>query len=102
MPVAGWLAAVYVLAAQRFAGDRTTRFHAFQGLYLFVAWLILDWGVMPGFGWSGGHVRVSLSGILKFAILGVGIFMMVKTHNREDFRLPLIGDLAERSVSEQR
>ena len=40
IPVVGWIAAVVVLAADQFRGNRTLRFHAFQGLYLFVAWLI--------------------------------------------------------------
>src|SRR6266545_3098237 len=39
IPVVGWVPAIVILAAQRFRNDRAVRFHAFQGLYLFVAWL---------------------------------------------------------------
>ena len=38
-----------VLAADKFRNDRTVRFHAFQGLYLFVAWLIVEWVLSPIF-----------------------------------------------------
>ena len=38
----GWIAAIIVLASQRFKAMPTVRFHAFQGLYLFVAWLMND------------------------------------------------------------
>lgn len=104
VPTVGWLAAVYVLAAQRFAEDRAARFHAFQGLYLFVAWLILDWGFGPFLAWQHDNfgIHFGIRGLLKLALIGVGIFMMVKTHRREDYRLPVLGDLAERSVAEQR
>src|ERR1700761_913871 len=43
IPVVGWLAAVVVLASQRFRTNIGMRFHAFQGLYLFAAWLVIDW-----------------------------------------------------------
>ena len=45
----GWVAAIIVLAADRFRHDRILRFHAFQGLYLFVAWLIADHVLGPVF-----------------------------------------------------
>src|ERR1700719_5429871 len=43
IPIVGWIAAIVVLASARFRGEHNVRFHAFQGLYLFVAWLIVDW-----------------------------------------------------------
>ena len=103
IPVAGWIACVWVLAADRFHNDRTARFHAFQGLYLFVAWLILDWGIHPFLGWfPGHHFRVGLAELLKGLLFVAWIVMMVKTSRNENFRLPLFGELADRSLSEQR
>jgi len=98
VPWVGWLAAIYVLAADRFRRERDARFHAFQGLYLFVVWLIVDrviaplfrFGFLPGLGWP-----------LRLAVIGAGIFMLVKTSQRERYKLPVIGDLAEKSASEQ-
>jgi len=49
IPGIGWIASVIVLAADKFRNDRTVRFHAFQGLYLFVAWLIVEWVLSPIF-----------------------------------------------------
>ena len=48
IPVVGWIAAVVVLATDQFRRNRTLRFHAFQGLYLFVAWLIVSEVIGPG------------------------------------------------------
>lgn len=98
VPWFGWLAAIYVLAAERFRQESDARFHAFQGLYLFVVWLIVDWVVaplfrfpfMPGLGWP-----------LRLAVIGASIFMLIKTSQRERFKLPVIGGLAEKSASEQ-
>ena len=104
IPVIGWIASIVVLAAERFRRDRTVRFHAFQGLYLFVAWLIVENAVGPALHWSipFGDGRHGIEGMLKLALIGVWIFMMVKTSHEELFRLPILGELAERSVSEQR
>src|SRR5215467_1260932 len=73
VPGLGWVASIIVLAAERFRQDRATRFHAFQGLYLFVAWLISDWVLKPMF--SAMHMR--LGGIIQAILLGMCIFMMV-------------------------
>jgi uncharacterized membrane protein len=40
--------------------------------------------------------------LFKLVVLGAWIFMMIKTKQGDDFRLPLLGELADRSVSEQR
>jgi uncharacterized membrane protein len=106
IPMVGWVASIVVLASTRFRNDPEVRFNAFQGLYLFVAWLIIDWVVSPflvmPFAFSDFGNRHFLPGLLKAAMFGVWIFMLVKVSQGESFRLPILGELAERSVSEQR
>jgi len=103
IPILGWIPAIVILASSRFRQDRIVRFHAFQGLYLFVAWLIVDWGVGPFFTFVPSHAfRISIAGMLKVAIFLVWIFMIIKTSQSVTYRLPLLGELAERSVSEQK
>lgn len=103
IPVLGWIPSIIVLASQRFRHERQVRFHAFQGLYLFVAWLIVDWGIGPFFSFGADRwARFGIERILKLALAVTCGFMMVKTAQRETFRLPILGDLADRSVSEQR
>ena len=98
VPWFGWIASIYVLASERFRQERDTRFHAFQGLYLFVTWLIVDKVIAPIMG-SG--FRYGIGWPLRLAVIGAGIFMLVKTSQRERVKLPIIGDLAEKSASEQ-
>jgi uncharacterized membrane protein len=101
IPLVGWIAAIVVLASQRFKQDRTVRFHAFQGLYLFVAWLIVDWFVSPFFHFGPDGTRHAITGIMKAFLFVAWIIMIIKTSQNETYRLPIVGELAERSVSEQ-
>jgi len=101
IPMVGWVAAIVVLASMRFRQDRRVRFHAFQGFYLFVVWLIVDWVLSPVFGFAGPFHHF-LPALLKAAVFGAWIFMLIKVAQEETFKLPIVGDLAEKSVSEQR
>jgi uncharacterized membrane protein len=94
IPCMGWIASVIVLASDRFRELRDLRFHAFQGLYLFVAWLIADevLGQIPI-----PHFRIA--DLLEAVLVAMSIFMMVKAAHNEAYPLPLFGELAERSVS---
>jgi uncharacterized membrane protein len=100
IPVLGWIPALIVLAAERFRHDRFARFHAFQGLYLFVGWLIVDWVIEPIFHHI--HEFFPLASICKALLFGAWIFMIIKASHKEFYKLPFVGELAERSVSEQR
>lgn len=104
LPFLGLIASIVVLASARFRHDPWVRFDAFQSVYLFVAWLVLDRVASPLFGWPflGNHMDSFVPGLLKAAVIGLWIFMMVKASQHERYRLPVLGDLAEKSVSEQR
>jgi uncharacterized membrane protein len=97
IPGIGWIASIIVLASEKFRRDRTVRFHAFQGLYLFVAWLMEDWVLRPMFLMAP---ELHIHGIVGALLLGMSIFMMVKAAHEEAYPLPLFGELAQRSVAE--
>jgi uncharacterized membrane protein len=100
LPWMGWVVAIVVLASNTFRNDRTVRFHAFQGLYLFVAWLIVQWVFKPmSFFMPGPHVPIAV--IMQFALLALSIFMMVKASEGRVYALPVLGELAERSLAEK-
>jgi len=97
IPWLGWIASLYVLAADKFRPAKDVRFHAYQGLYLFVAWLLVHWTiglwlrVMPG-------PYIPIDKLLELALLVVWIFMLLKTSKGERYTLPLLGELAQRSL----
>jgi uncharacterized membrane protein len=100
VPGIGWIAAIIVLAARKFKSNHLIRFHAFQGLYLFATWLIVDWVVGPIVRAAPGpHFPLDL--ILHAIILAVSIFMIIKASHDEAYVLPIIGELAQRSATEQ-
>ena len=99
-PWLGWIMSIIVLASHRFRGDRKTRFHAFQGLYLFAVYFLVVEFMPQIFEFSNApHVLFKM---LAIPLVGIGIVMMVKTSHGETFHLPVLGELAEKSVSEQR
>ncbi len=100
VPTLGWIAAVFCLAAGKFKRDAAVRFNAFQGLYLFAAWLVVQWVIQPMAWFSrGGPFRPDR--LLEILLIGVGIFMMVKASHDEVYVLPIVGELAQRSAAEQ-
>lgn len=99
VPVFGIIPAVIFLASQRFRTNYRVRFNAFQGLYLFVIWLIVSSAVptiLPGF--PGGH---ALNDLASLALISCWIYMLVKASKDEQVKLPIVGDLAARSTHEQ-
>jgi len=102
IPWVGWVAAIAVLASSQYRGNKRLHFHAFQGLYLFVAWLLVENFASPMFRFGVGFPGQMIPRLLSFAVFAAWVFMMIKVHNNEDYRLPLLGELADRSVSEQR
>jgi uncharacterized membrane protein len=105
IPIIGWIAAIVVLASPKYERDPDLRFHAFQGIYLFVVYLLIDWvmapmlHIVPG---PGGHLTRMISGMLHLVVFGAWILMIIKTSQEQTLSLPIIGELAERSVAEQR
>jgi uncharacterized membrane protein len=103
IPFVGWIAAIFVLASAKFRRDLQVRFHAFQGLYLFVVYLLVD--SITTFRGDRVHfpplfAANAVEGLLKLALLLVWIFMLVKVSQNETYRLPVIGELAERSLKQ--
>ncbi len=101
IPFVGWIVSIYVLATARFRAERSTRFHAFQGLYIFVAWLIYSWvvekvlyAILPR-PWY-------LSQAIKTVFTLGWIWMVYQTSQKVMVRIPFLAELAEKSVDEQK
>ena len=84
--------------------NKTVRFHAFQSLLLtavyFVA--ILAVAIVGGIlvGVTGSNLLGSLVGLLYFAVIivfiGLMIFGCIKAYQGQGFKLPVIGDMADK------
>lgn len=98
VPVLGLIGSIIVLAGQTFRSHPDVRFHAYQGLYIFVTWLLVHYvaDLLSELLFFGKFLP--LSGILQTAIVALWIFMLFKAANEQRYSLPLLGDLAERSL----
>jgi uncharacterized membrane protein len=102
IPIFGVIPAIVILASQRFRRDLKVRFNAFQSVYLFVAWLIVSSAMpvillgMPGWGVEHGMLE-----LIKLGFLVCWIYLLVKASHNQQVHLPIIGDLAARSTTEQ-
>ena len=76
------------------------RFHSWQSIFLAIAWFVIEIGLivlrmLPFIGWFTWILR-SLVG-LGFFILW--IIVLIKAFNGERFKIPFIGDLAEKQAN---
>ncbi len=97
----GLITGILFLALAPYNKSKFVRFHAFQSIFLHVAWIafwIVDTIVMivlPSVFWSlNGLLWV----VVSLAGLAAWIFCIVKAYNHERFKLPIIGDLAEKQA----
>jgi uncharacterized membrane protein len=102
IPVFGVIPAIVFLASQKFRTNARVRFNAFQSVYLFVTWLIVS-SAVPALvlgipRWGLEHLFL---GTLKTVLFFSWIYLLVKATQEEQVKLPILGDLAARSTSEQ-
>jgi uncharacterized membrane protein len=97
IPIFGVIPAIIALASQRFRTNARVRFDAFQSVYLFVAWLI----VSTARGFPFGGLEHGMLDLMKLAFFICWIVLLVKASQGEQLRIPVIGDLAARSTTEQ-
>lgn len=93
LPVFGLIPSILVLLSERYRRNLRLRFDAFQSLYLFLGYLVLN---AVG-GWFDHSVRE----ILKLALVAMWVYLLSKASKNQQSRLPIIGDLAARSTYEQ-
>jgi uncharacterized membrane protein len=84
--------------------NKFVRFHAFQSLLLHGVGFVCGFAIQV-LSIVAGMVVGALGGLigllgmpLGLAFLGAQIFMMIKANNNEEFKLPVIGDMATQWV----
>jgi len=99
--LAGFITGIFFLVADPYKRDRFVRFHAFQAIFLSVAcfavYFILGMflTILPGLFWRVGWM---LQSILSLGFFCLWLFLMYKAYNKEQFKLPVLGDLAARQA----
>lgn len=99
--LAGFVTGILFLVLEPYRRDPFVRFHAFQSIFFNVAWILLY--IALGFvesllPWSLWHLVSMLSTLLSLALLCIALWLMYRAYHNERFKLPVIGDLAEKQA----
>lgn len=104
IPGIGWIPSVIFMTAEGYRHDRYIRFHALQGLFLFIAYYLIE-AVLGHVFWGFGSLLMfpfkhwGMRNLLELALLACQVVGIIRTARGEPYHLPVIGDLAERSMA---
>jgi uncharacterized membrane protein len=99
--LAGFITGILFLVLEPYRQDRFVRFHAFQSIFFSSVWIMVYFALamllsqLPRTTW---RLVVGLSTLLSLALFGVALWLTYKAYSNERFKVPLIGDLAEKHV----
>lgn len=93
----GFITGIVFLVVAPYNQNRTVRFHAFQSIFLSVAWVVCSIcvGILGSITHGFGFFLGPLISLLFFLIW---IYMMFTAFNNKKIKLPVIGDLAEKQA----
>ena len=101
--IAGMLAyftiipAIIFLLIEPYNRDRFVRFHSFQCLFTCAALIVLH-VVLSVFSYIIPVLMFGVYGLVGLAELALWILLVVKAYQHEMFKLPIVGDLAEKQA----
>jgi uncharacterized membrane protein len=94
-----FIPAIIFLATAPYNQKRLIRFHSWQSIFMCVAWIVIDIalrivGRIPFIGWPL---------LFLLPLVGLGFFIlwlivMIKAFNGQMFKIPVIGDFAEKQA----
>ena len=89
--VLGWITGIVFLVLEK--ENKFVRFHAFQSLLTFLPLGVLAWILrwIPFAGWV-------IAGLVWILILILWLVLMFKAYKGERYKLPIVGDIAEKQT----
>jgi len=97
----GAVTGVLFLILEPYRHDRFVRFHAFQSIFFTIGAIVLHLALglieslLP---WALWHMVAALSMLVSLGIFCLALWLMYRAYNNERFKLPVIGDLAEKQA----
>ncbi len=88
-----WIVAIIFLLIEPYNRNKFVRFHSFQALFLGLVSIAghIVLGIVPFIGWV-------ILPFFSLAIFIVAVICAVKAYGNQEFKLPVIGDLAAKQV----
>ena len=103
--IVGFITGIVFLVLEPYNKNRFVRFHAFQSIFFSAvcivfsmvwSWIFVSLLFTPGMGLWGLMSLIWL--VIRLAMFAAWIFLMFKAYNNEEFKLPIIGDLAAKQA----
>lgn len=91
----GFITGIVFLVWAPYNQNRTIKFHAWQSIFLHVAFIALNI-ILPAIGHFIGFALISLVDLAGFILW---IYLLFSVYNGKMVRLPVIGDLAEKQAN---
>jgi len=100
----GFITGILFLVLAPYNQNREIRFHAFQSIFLNIAWvalwivitiILIPFRLIP---FLGLFIAVVLQSVLGLGGFVCWLYMMFKTYNGEKIVLPVIGPMAEKQA----
>ncbi len=101
--LAGFISAAVFLTLEPYRHNPFVRYHAFQAIFLSVAWILLHFalsGLIAIVPWTAWRLIATASSLVSLAAVTASILLIYKAWGHKRFKLPLIGDLAEKWTSD--
>jgi uncharacterized membrane protein len=93
--IVGFITGIIFLVIEPYKRDSFVRFHAFQSIFYSVGCMIIMYALFFALPWS----MWPLIALIRLLFFVGWIFLMFKAYNNERFKLPVIGDLAEKQAA---
>ncbi|MGA3069754.1 MAG: hypothetical protein ABSD43_06010 [Terracidiphilus sp.] len=92
--------AIIFLVVPPFNQKPIVRFHSWQSIFLCIGWIVIDValhfiGRIPFLGWP----LLFLSPLVGLAFFILWLIVMIKAFNGQRFKIPVVGDLAEKQAN---
>jgi len=101
----GFITGIVFLVLEPYNKNRFVRFHAFQSIFfsavcivfsMIWSWIFVSLLFTPGIGLWGLISLIWL--VVRLAMFAAWIFLMYKAYNNQEFKLPIIGDIAAKQA----
>jgi uncharacterized membrane protein len=92
--------AIIFLIVEPFNRSSLVRFHSWQSIFLAIAWIVVDVATIilhriPFVGWTMWFITP----LIGLAFFVVWLIVLIKAFNGVRFKLPIVGDLAEKQAN---
>jgi uncharacterized membrane protein len=103
----GFITGIIFLVLEPYKRDPFVRFHAFQSIFYNIAMIVvmIVWNIITGImalalGFLGMLFGL-LGTLIGLAFFVYWIFLMYKAYNKEEYKIPFIGDFAAKQAGQQ-